>query len=152
MKTKELSNLFEKGFEGLKHEIALYRKEEDLWITCCNVNNSAGNLAIHICGSINHFVNHGIGNTPYKRDRNVEFSQKDLSQKQILQTIEKTKANTLKTIKNINPKKLEENFPLESPFGEISSSAAIVILLGHLQYHLGQISYHRRLLEHPESL
>jgi uncharacterized damage-inducible protein DinB len=152
MKTTDLTFLFARDFDGLLNEISSYKLEEDLWIKCCEVNNSAGNLALHICGNSNHFINHILGETDYKRDREGEFSQKDIPKEEIIQLIQKTKKNTLQTLKKLKHAQLGEEYPANTPMGKVSTDVFLIHLLGHLQYHRGQISYHRRLLDHPASL
>ena len=152
MKTIDLVFLFNRDLDGLLNEISSYELEEDLWITCCQVNNSAGNLALHICGNINHFINHILGGMDYKRDRESEFSQKDIPKEDLIKLIQKTRKSTLQTLKKLKHSDLIEEYPTDTPMGKVSTDVFLINLLGHLQYHRGQISYHRRLLNHPASL
>lgn len=47
----------------------------------------------------------------------------------------------------ISDKQLNENFPIIIWEKETKMAFTIIHLLSHLNYHLGQINYHRRILE-----
>jgi len=40
----------------LKEEINLYTNEADLWIVRHDIKNSAGSLALHLVGNLNHYI------------------------------------------------------------------------------------------------
>ena len=42
---------------------------------------------------------------------------------------------------------MEKEFPLEKHGTIVSTMQMLLHLFGHLSYHLGQINYHRRLLD-----
>ena len=52
-----------------------------LWQTMPGLTNTAGNLALHVAGNLQHYVGTELGNTAYKRDRNLEFSPARPTQK-----------------------------------------------------------------------
>ncbi|WP_310586229.1 hypothetical protein [Lacihabitans soyangensis] len=71
-----LSAVFEKDLIRLKSEIEAYSDEEKLWIKAEGINNSAGNLCLHILGNLNNYIGAILGNTGYERNRPAEFSEK----------------------------------------------------------------------------
>ncbi len=131
----------------LKEELMLYKNEADLWIVQKGISNSAGNLFLHLTGNLNHFIGAALGNSGYVRDRDSEFTNKNVPREKILEGLEKTIPVVLNTLKNLSEEDLEKNFPLEK-HGEIPKTGNMLIhLLTHLSYHLGQINYHRRLID-----
>ena len=140
-------SLFERDINRLHTEIAAYSSDESLWILPPTINNSAGNLALHLCGSLNHFIGATLGNTGYVRQRELEFSTKDVTVSQLLTAIQEMKAVVLKTLDSLSETQLAETYPLEPLGYTMTTHYFLIHLSGHLNYHLGQINYHRRLLE-----
>ena len=142
-----LAQLFTRDLHKLETEIAAYKKEANLWILEKEVSNSAGNLCLHLIGNLNAFVGAVLGNTGYVRDRPTEFSTKDVPVAELLQKIDNTLAIVLKTLQGLSPEDLEKEYPLNI-FGEPMTIGFFLMHLStHLAYHLGQINYHRRLLD-----
>ena len=50
-----------------------------MWEVSGEIKNSAGNLCLHICGNLQHFVGAVLGNSGYVRKRDEEFSRKECS-------------------------------------------------------------------------
>src|SRR4030095_9614333 len=71
--------IFERDLLKLKEEIKLYKNSDDLWIVAPGTLNSGGNLALHLVGNLRHFIGAVLGNSGYVRDRDSEFSRKNLS-------------------------------------------------------------------------
>ncbi len=60
--------------------------------------------------------------------------------------IDETAAVVASTLSKLSEADLEKNYPIEV-FGEpLTIEFFLVHLAGHLNWHLGQINYHRRLL------
>lgn len=146
MFTKELTALFLRDLGRLSRELSAYESENDLWIVERQINNSAGNLAIHLIGNLNHFIGHGIGGSDYVRDRSFEFEGTGVPRKRMLEQIAEVKVMIEKSLSNLTAQDLEEKFPIPVFDEPISTRAFLLHLFGHLSYHLGQINYHRRLL------
>lgn len=145
MKLKEIRNLFERDLEKLAEEILAYQDETKLWLTTNEIKNSAGNLALHLVGNLQHFIGSILGNSGYVRKRDAEFSKKNLPQNEILDLIRQTKGIVLKTLDSLEESKLGKEFPIKV-FENMTAGFFLIHLYGHLTYHLGQINYHRRIL------
>lgn len=147
MITQILIALFERDLNKLKTELLAYKSEEAIWKTEAAISNSAGNLALHLIGNLNAFVGAEIGKTGYIRNRPLEFSAKFVPREQLVADIEAT----IEVIKNALPLLTEEDYKAEYPilvFEEKTSTEYFLIhLTVHLGYHLGQVNYHRRLLD-----
>ena len=141
-----LLEIFERDINKLKDEINLYKDENSLWIVKGGISNSAGNLCLHLIGNLNHFIGAVLGNTGYVRNREKEFSAKNLTRKELNKEIEKIIDVVNKTLNNLSEKDFEADFPLEKHGKIVKTDFMLLHLLTHFNYHLGQINYHRRLI------
>ncbi|MFH6968795.1 DUF1572 family protein [Flavobacterium sp. FlaQc-28] len=144
MKTKKIKTLYERDLRKLKNEISLYTSENKLWITDKEITNSAGNLCLHLIGNLNHFIGNILGKAEYIRNREEEFSEKNVSKIDLLNSIDETMQIIKDSLKLMNNKQLEEDYPVLKFEEEESVEFLLIHLLLHLNYHLGQINYHRR--------
>lgn len=145
MLLESLIKIFDRDLEKLKSEIKLFEKEENLWLVNGDIKNSAGNLALHLCGNLKHYVGHSIGGSSYIRERDKEFSLKNVPKLDILRNIEETKSVVLSTLKMLDDSKLKEIFSEKISIGKVEIGFLLIHLIAHLNYHLGQINYIRRL-------
>ncbi len=141
-----ITSLFERDLNKLEEEINLYKNEEDLWKIKEGISNSGGNLALHLVGSLNHFIGATLGSTGYIRERDKEFSLKNIPRLQIVQDIKNTIEVINNTLSHLTNEDLKKDFPV--PVGNKTSSMSYTLLffVSHLSYHLGQVNYHRRLI------
>ena len=139
---KDILDQFLEHLEWLKEEILEYEDERMLWEVREGTSNSAGNLCYHILGNLNHFIGYGIGKTGYVRNRPLEFSIKDLPRESLVNWIEETKSMLSEVVPSAEP---NAEYP-EDLFGMKGTNNFFLIkCLTHLNYHLGQINYHRRI-------
>ncbi len=146
MATDSLKKLFDRDLDKLKDEISKYKQEKSLWTVKKNISNSAGNLTLHIIGNLNYFIGGVLGNNGYVRDRDEEFSKKDVPVSDLLQSIDEVKTTIYNTLEGISEEQLKENFPVNVFGYEMTTLFFLMHLHSHLTYHLGQINYHRRLI------
>jgi hypothetical protein len=142
-----LRTIFRRDLEKLKLEIQSYSAEDRIWITEKAIPNSAGNLCLHLIGNLNTYIGAQLGNTGYIRQRELEFSLKDIPRSALILKIENT-IGVVDTTLNIIP---EEQLQQIHPHVVFETPTTVEYLLTHLTthltYHLGQINYHRRLLD-----
>jgi len=146
MLSDTLTSLFKRDLEKLKKEVSLYNNEEDLWLVKNDVSNSAGNLCLHLVGNLNHFIGSVIGNTGYVRQRDLEFSQKNIAIQELTDQVDQTIEMIETVLKGMEDSELKKNYPIEVFRKPMTTEYFLVHLSTHLSYHLGQINYHRRLL------
>lgn len=139
--------IFERDLNKLKDEINLYTNEADLWKTEKQISNSAGNLALHLIGNLNHFVGATLGESGFVRNRDEEFTSKNESREKLLSEIDKTIETVKSSLQNLSDEDLAGNFPVEKHGETKKMDFMLLHLLTHLNYHLGQINYHRRLIQ-----
>jgi uncharacterized damage-inducible protein DinB len=147
MLTKTLKALYRKNLEKLKEEIATYKNEDNIWLTEKSITNSAGNLCLHLIGNLNTYIGAEIGKTGYIRKRDLEFSLKKIPRSELLEKIEATICIVEKAIDIVKEDELDKEYPLLVFAEKTSTGYLLVHLAVHLGYHIGQINYHRRLLD-----
>ncbi len=101
MITAAISSIFERELNKLIEEIKLYKSEEAIWKVGKDVKNSGGNLCLHICGNLQHFIGAVLGDTGYVRNRDKEFSDKNVPSAQLIKEIEETIKVVTKTLEAI---------------------------------------------------
>ena len=147
MKKDELITVFERDLNKLIAEIELYKNEENIWRLEKNISNSAGNLTLHLIGNLHTFIGKEIGKTDYVRHRELEFSQQNVSRQKLITSINETIEMVRDSLSSITNEELQKDYPvLKFPKPE-STEYLLIHLIAHLNYHLGQINYHRRLIE-----
>ncbi|WP_338644897.1 DUF1572 family protein [Flavobacterium sp. KS-LB2] len=147
MPIESLKILFNRDLNQLKTEIELYQNESDIWTIQKGISNSAGNLCLHLVGNLNTYIGAQFGNTGYIRNRPLEFSLKNIPKTELLSKIEATIMIVDNSLTNISEEDLKMEFPLLVFKEKTSTEFMLIHLTTHLAYHLGQINYHRRLLE-----
>jgi len=142
-----LIQLFERDLNRLINEIGLYKEEATIWKIEKGISNSTGNLTLHLIGNLNTYIGKELGGTGYVRNRELEFSTKfvkrDLLIEQLNATLEMIKA----TLSALSNKDLMQEYPILVFTEKTTTEYLLVHLTTHLTYHLGQINYHRRLIE-----
>jgi uncharacterized damage-inducible protein DinB len=139
--------LFERDLQKLTTEIELYKDEANLWLVKEGIGNSAGNLCLHLIGNLSHFIGATLGNTGYVRHREDEFSLKDIPRQDLITNIENCRLIVKTTLQKLIVADLEKIFPQNVFDKPITTQMMLMHLATHLTYHLGQINYHRRLLD-----
>lgn len=133
---------FVQYLEQIKHELESYENDTDIWKEVGDTKNSAGNLTLHILGNLNHFIGKALASTDYDRNRDAEFTNKNIEKTDLIDNINHTVVLIQKTLPHLN------NLSDEYPEGYWHDSGTIhfqlLKLLSHLAYHAGQINYHRR--------
>ena len=147
MLTETLIKLFTRDLNKLKSEVELYKDETNLWNVHKLVTNSAGNLCLHIVGNLNAFLGADLGNTGYVRQRDLEFSLKNVPRSEILQQIDDVIKMVTNTLNALTEEDLQKEYKRRVFEDTMTTEFFLVHLVAHLSYHLGQINYHRRLLE-----
>jgi hypothetical protein len=146
MLVETLKSLFTRDLLRLRTEIASYTNEADLWKINGQIKNSAGNLCLHLIGNLNTYIGKELGRTNYIRNRELEFSLKDVPREELIQKIDQTITVIGQTLDQLNDGDLAEEFPILVFEQKTSTEYMLVHLATHLGYHLGQVNYHRRLI------
>jgi uncharacterized damage-inducible protein DinB len=141
-----LKSIFKRDLLLLIKEIEQYETESKLWQLENQIQNTAGNLSLHLIGNLNHFIGATLGKTGYIRNRPLEFSDKNVPKTILIQDIQNTIVMIENVLSSIQESDLEKEYPILVFDQKISTMYFLIHLSTHLTYHLGQINYHRRLL------
>ena len=144
-----IRTLFRRDLNRLKQEIELYRNEGIIWHTERGIANSAGNLCLHLVGNLNTYIGAELGKTGYIRHRELEFSLKNIPRAELLQKVAETILVVENALDTLTVEQLDEEYPMLVFDEKTTTGYLLVHLTTHLSYHLGQINYHRRLLDLP---
>lgn len=147
MITKVLNSIIQRELLKLKIEIESYKDESNLWRIEKDIANSAGNLCLHLVGNLNTYLGTVLGQTGYVRNRDAEFSLKNISRKELIEKIEGTIQVVDQVLPALTAEQLEKEYPMVVLKEATSTEFFLVHLATHLTYHLGQINYHRRLID-----
>jgi uncharacterized damage-inducible protein DinB len=145
--TNDLKQLFDRDLERLAVELKQYQKEANIWKIKGDINNSAGNLCLHLCGNLQHFIGHILNHTNYQRKRAREFGTKHLPIDVLLKEIDQTRKVLREYFEQLVQTETDKTYPIEVFGQEMTTGWFLLHLYGHLNYHIGQITYHRRLIE-----
>lgn len=146
MITPVLIQLFEQGLNKLAEEINAYPDDASLWVTSEGITNPGGNLCLHLTGNLQHFLGAVLNESGYVRNREAEFKVKNIAKVKLLNEIEEAQKAVKDTLEQVSRKQLEKDYPLPINGEMVNTEYFLIYLLGHLNYHIGQINYHRRLL------
>ena len=148
MLIETLKTLFDRDLRKLRSEIELYNSEDAIWLVEKSIPNSAGNLCLHLVGNLNGFIGATLGQTDYVRQREWEFSRKGIPKAELIRQIDETLAVVHNTLDALSMDDLEKEFPVVVFGGKTTTTEYMLVhLASHLGYHLGQVNYHRRLLD-----
>lgn len=143
-----LKTLFTRDLTKLKNEIASYQDENAVWSSNQYISNSAGNLCLHIVGNLNTYIGAEIGKSNYVRNRELEFSAKNIPKDVLIEKIENTITVVNESLNKLTEADMTKSYPLLVLDTKTTYAFFLVHLSSHLSYHLGQITYHRRFFDH----
>lgn len=144
--SKGLSMLFRRDLTRLNQQIEAFPDDASLWSVLPGITNSAGNLVLHLEGNLKEFVGRQLGNLPYRRERELEFSSKGFGKADLAARVVELKEIIPSAIEALSSEQIAMEYPqvvLEKP---LSTQDFLIHLYGHLNWHLGQIDYVRRIV------
>lgn len=143
---KYITTQYQDYFNNLKNEISQYKNESDIWLLKGEIKNSPGTLTLHLCGNLNHNFGAVLGGNGYVRNRDKEFTDRNINKAELLKLINETEKTVIPVIESLTPEEMSEQFPEKFKDEEQTVYDAVIRLSFHFAYHVGQINYHRRLL------
>ncbi len=141
-----LQSFLFRELRSLRRELEHYPDEASLWITPAGLPNSAGTLALHVAGNLQHYIGAQLGQSGYVRDREREFSVRNVPRSQLLAEIDAAEEAIRATLPRLTPEQLAADYPGAVGGVRLRTDAFLLHLVAHLAYHLGQIDYHRRVV------
>lgn len=147
MLSHTLTSLFERDLNRVITELELYQTESNIWRIEKDIANSAGNLVLHLIGNLNTYIGKEIGGTAYVRNRELEFSLKDVPRQEMIVQLKATIEVIQSALSTLTDEAIKQEYPVLVLSEKTTIEYFLVHLIGHLNYHLGQINYHRRLVQ-----
>ncbi|HKU62023.1 MAG TPA: DUF664 domain-containing protein [Gemmatimonadales bacterium] len=137
-----VAGILDRDLRALAREVTAYADERDLWRTAPGVPNSAGTLALHLAGNIQHFFGAVLGGSGYVRDRPMEFAERAVPRAEMLARIEAARA----AVRAAEAAEVDLSADYPELVGEkhIVTADYLLHLCTHFTFHLGQLDYHRR--------
>ena len=145
MLSTELAALYSRDLARLVQELEAFPDSSTLWQTAPGVTNAAGTLALHLEGNLREYVGRQLGHLEYTRDRPLEFSQRGVEKVDLIARIESVRALIPRVIEGLPEEALAATYPEQVVGVPMSTRQFLIHLAGHLNYHLGQINYLRRM-------
>ena len=119
--------------------------EEQLWWRPNQQSNSVGNLTLHVCGAVQHFLNRGVGGQEYTRDRPAEFSTTSMSKAKLEEILDETIARADQTFANLDAARLSHPSTEPAYYSTVFEDLFGVAI--HVAVHTGQIVYITKMLK-----
>jgi hypothetical protein len=143
----DISRLLLRELSAFERELLLFPDDETVWKTVPGVTNSAGNLALHIAGNLQHFVGGVLGHNGYTRDRDGEFNARDLTRVELVEELQRAARAVREVVPQLDDDCYDEVFPVTVvPERPMPTGRFLLQLCVHAGFHLGQIGYLRRAL------
>ena len=146
MITPVLIQIFERDLNNVSQELSLYTDDASIWELKDGFPVTGGNLCLHIAGNLQHFIGTVLGDTGYVRNKNAEFSAKNISRQKLIDLINETKTVVKDTLEQVTKKELEKPYPQQVLDEPVTTEFFLLHLVTHLNYHFGQINFHRKLV------
>ena len=138
--------LFSRDLTRLIQELQAFPSDKVLWQRAPGVKNSAGNLVLHLEGNLREYIGRQLGHVAYVRTRDQEFGLNGVSRDDLVRRMEQVKELIAKVVARLSDSDLAAVHPERVLETDLSSHDLLVHLHGHLNFHLGQIDYLRRIL------
>ena len=108
--------------------------------------NTAGTLALHLAGNLQHYIGARWAGTGYVRDRDAEFARRGVSRAEMVTEVERTRTVISSGLARVTPEELREDYPEPIAESHVRTEEYLVHLCTHVAYHLGQLDSHRRIV------
>lgn len=131
---------------AVRRSVEAYPDDASLWAERPGLPNSGGTLVLHLVGNLQHFLGAVLGRSGYRRDRDAEFSRRDVARASLLAEIDAAQQAIERGLSALSDKALTAPYPEPIAGRTVATGDFMVHLASHLAYHLGQLDYHRRLV------
>ncbi|MFY9557680.1 MAG: DUF1572 family protein [Blastocatellia bacterium] len=120
--------------------------EEQLWWRPNDQANSAGNLVLHLSGSMRHYLSDRVGGIQYERDRPAEFTERGpIPKAQLLATFDETINQATRVLDSFDRSRFLDS--TDEPDYVPTMFDLIFNISIHLAVHTGQIVYVTKMLK-----
>jgi hypothetical protein len=138
--------MLDRDLRTLRRELEAYPDERQIWQAVPGLANTAGTLALHLAGNLQHYVGARWGGTGYVRNRDAEFGRRDVPRAELIAEIERARVAVAAGLGAVRPQELDVEFPELIGGCRIRTGDFLVHTAVHCAYHLGQVDSHRRIV------
>jgi len=141
-----LRTLILRELRAVRREIERYPDDATVWRAVPGIPNTAGTLALHLAGNLQHFLGAALAGDGYVRDRDAEFSRRDVPRDELLAEVDRAREAVAVGMDALTDDALAGEYPEAIGGRTFVTADMLVHLAAHLAYHLGQLDYHRRIV------
>jgi uncharacterized damage-inducible protein DinB len=112
--------------------------DDEIWSRPNEQSNSVGNLVLHLTGSLNHYLNRGLGGIELNRDRDAEFAERQhIPRAELRERFDDMVRKAQQTFTTITSERLAQ--PSVEPKMNRLVVEDLINIASHLSTHTGQI-------------
>jgi hypothetical protein len=148
----ELAAIFRRDLTRLVQELHAFPSDEVLWAKLPGISNSAGHLFLHLEGNQREYIGRQLGLIDYTRRRDIEFASAPIPGPDLRLRIDPLPEMIPAVIAALSDGALAADYPEQIQGLPQTTRQFLIHLSGHLNYHLGQIDYLRRVLTRDSAL
>ena len=146
MKPTTLARPFLAEASQLLQEVHLPRLEaclralssQQIWWRANPVSNSVGNLVLHLEGNVRQWIVSGLGGTPDRRRRDLEFSELGpVPRRTLLARVRHVVTDADRVLRKLNGVALTRVYSLQG--FRVTGLRAVFHVVDHFSHHTGQI-------------
>jgi hypothetical protein len=119
--------------------------DAQIWWRPNDQTNSVGNLTLHVCGAVMHFLCRGVGGHEYLRDRPAEFARRNLQRPELIATLDEMVNKAEETFAGLNASRLRDVSTEPAYYSTVFEDLFGVAI--HMAVHTGQIVYATKMLK-----
>jgi len=124
------------------HRLAADLSEEQFWTKPYSYGNSFGNLVLHITGNRNYYIGARIAQTGYVRQRDLEFTQTHVGQKQeVLRKLDEAVDMVVTSLRNQTDGDWKQAFDAAGADDGKDRFSIYLRCAVHFHHHIGQMIY-----------
>jgi hypothetical protein len=138
--------ILDRDLRALRRELEAYPDERMIWQQVPGLPNSAGTLALHLAGNLQHYIGARWAGTGYVRDRDAEFGRRGVARTELVAEIERARTAVATGLARVPAEAMAEDYPEVITRARIRTGEYLVHLCTHFTYHLGQLDAHRRVV------
>ncbi|MFL5578707.1 MAG: DinB family protein [Gemmatimonadaceae bacterium] len=146
MMREAVSTVLLRELAALRRAVESYPDDDTIWRLPNGLPNAGGTLVLHVAGNLQHYVGAVLGESGYRRDRDAEFTRRDLPRAALLAELDTAADVVERTLGALPDAALAEPYPERVGGRAVATGDWLVHLASHLAYHLGQLDYHRRVV------
>ncbi len=141
-----VAGLLVRELRAMQRELEAYPSDSAVWQAHAALPNTGGTLALHAAGNLLHFIGTMLGSTDYIRNRDGEFSRRDVPRAELHREIDDAIVVVERVLASLPEDTLSQWYPQAIANRRVRTGDFLMHLASHLAYHLGQMDYHRRMV------